>query len=31
MQMFIQTSDFVPIVQNLHYVHLFTVMTFLQV
>ena len=31
MQMFIQASDFVPIVRNLHYVHLCTVMTFLQV
>ena len=28
MQMFIQASDFVPIVCNLHYVHLCTVMTF---
>ena len=27
MQMFIQASDFVPIVRNLHYVHLCTVMT----
>ena len=31
MQMFIQASDFVLIVRNLHYVHLCTVMTFLQV
>ena len=32
MQMFIQASDFVPIVRNLHYVHLCTVMTiYLQV
>ena len=31
MQMFNQASDFVPIVRNLHYVHLCTVMTFLQV
>ena len=31
MQMFNQASDFVPIVHNLHYVHLCTVITFLQV
>ena len=32
MQMFTQASDFVPIVyRNLHYVHLCTVITFLQV
>ena len=31
MQMFNQASDFVPIVRNLHYVHLCPVMTFLEV
>ena len=31
MQMFNQASDYVPIVRNLHYVHLCTVITFLQI